>query len=542
VVSSTSLELGIDVGTVDLVALVHPPGDVVRLLQRVGRAGHGPGRARRGLVLTASAAELLEAAVTGASGRSVECESLRLPDRPLDVLCQQVLGMACAGARDADTAFALVRRAAPFHDLDRRDFDDCLAYLFGRDCRGQPWLPARLDGTNDAFTIRDDRTARILRRNLGTILAEETTPVLLVRTCEEYSPGEVSLDQTLHQTEFLIGQVDSPFAESLNPGDRFLLDGRCLEVQRLEAGSLVVDEVVGRPAVPRWPGEGWPLSSELAHRLYLLRVRVAEALRDGPAAMATLLHDEYALGADAAGVLAEYFDRQETLSEIPDSEGVLVETVGGSAAIELYVHTPLNRLANDALARVAVHRLARDFGRAAQSLVADLGFALFIRGGESAAIPDLVRALLGEERFAADLDGALADSPALRERFRRVAITGLMLLRNPAGGQRKVGGRAWGERQLFDRVRAHDPDFVLLRQALREVRTELCDAGAALAFVQNLPQRPIKCRTLRQASPFAENWTQMSAGPTEDAATPADALRKLHAILTGTRDEHARTS
>src|SRR5207248_4793224 len=139
-------ELGIDVGAVDLVVLVHPPGDVVRLLQRVGRAGHGPGRARRGLVLTATTAELLEAAVTGASGRLRECEPLRVPAHPLDVLCQQLLGMAATRAWTPDDGYRLVRGAHPYRDLPRADFDACLEYLSGGGAAegGESWLPARL--------------------------------------------------------------------------------------------------------------------------------------------------------------------------------------------------------------------------------------------------------------------------------------------------------------------------------------------------------------------------------------------------------------
>ncbi len=535
VVSSTSLELGIDVGGVDLVVLVHPPGDVVRLLQRVGRAGHGPGRVRRGLVLTAGPAELLEATVTGASGRAGQCEPLRLADRPLDVLCQQILGMATAGPCSADDVFAFARRAAPFHDLQRRDFDDCLAYLFGTDRFGAQWLPPRLEGDADCFTVRDARTARLLRRNLGTILSEETTAVVLLREPAGDEPVD-ELDVVAsrgRKHSLAVGEVDRPFAERLQPGDRFLLDGRCLEVRHPEAGTLLVEEVPGRPAVPRWSGEGWPLSTELARRLYLLRVQAAEALRDGPAALDALLRRDYGLGDGSAEVLAAFFERQEALSEIPDGDSVLVEAVGSGAAAEWYVHTPLNRTANDALARVAVHRLARDHGRSADTIVADLGFALYVRGGVAGPVPDVVRALLSAERFDADLGAALADSPALREAFRRVATTGLMLLRNPVGARRKVGGRSWGERQLFDRVRSHDPDFVLLRQALREVRAELCDAEAALRFAEALPRRAVKCRWLGRPSPFAEGWTQADSGAAGDAETPAEALRRLHAVLTG---------
>src|SRR5262249_30175272 len=144
VVSSTSLELGIDVGPVDNVVLVHPPGGVVRLLQRVGRGGHAPGRPRRGLILAAGAGALFEAAVTAASGRSSQCERLRLPEHPLDVLCQHLLGMAAVQPWTADEAYALVRRAACYENLPRGDFDDCLRYLAGRSRNGDAWLPVRL--------------------------------------------------------------------------------------------------------------------------------------------------------------------------------------------------------------------------------------------------------------------------------------------------------------------------------------------------------------------------------------------------------------
>ncbi len=215
VVSSTSLELGIDIGPIDLVVLVHPPGDVVRLLQRLGRSGHGPGRIRRGLVLTASASELLEAAVTVRSSQPAQCEPLRPIEQPLDVLCQQILGMACAGPCSADDVFPLVRQAYPYRDLERDDFDACLRYLLGLDHLGESWLPARLRGNPEEFTVRDQRTARLLRRNLGSILTEEPLGVYLVDPTAAEEGEEPP-------TPRLIGQVDLLFAERLQAGDRFL--------------------------------------------------------------------------------------------------------------------------------------------------------------------------------------------------------------------------------------------------------------------------------------------------------------------------------
>jgi Lhr-like helicase len=145
--------------------------------------------------------------------------------------------------------------------------------------------------------------------------------------------------------------------------------------------------------------------------------------------------------------------------------------------------------------------------------------------------PEDWRRLLDPAAFAAELDQALADSFALRERFRRVALTGLMLLRNPLGQRRRVGGQDWAQRRLFEQVKAADADFVLLRQARREVREECCDA-AALTFLEELAtQRLLRCRWLAAVSPFAENWTQPAAGPAESAVNPIEALQRLHSDL-----------
>jgi ATP-dependent Lhr-like helicase len=531
VISSTSLELGIDIGAIDLVVLVHPPGDVIRLLQRIGRSGHRPGHIPRGLVLTTTQAELLEAAVTAASGQAGQCEPLRILEHPLDVLCQHILGMAAAQTCSADSMFDLVRRAAPYRNLSRRDFDDCLEYLglaSGDSC-SRMVLPPRLRGEPASFTILNQRTARLLRRNLGTILADPVYEIW-------QSAGK------LQTKDSRIGEVDRAFAERLRVGDRFLLDGRCLQVRSLrpEESRLVAEEVLGRPIVPRWGGEGWPLSTELAERLYILRVQAAELLRDGPEMLAHLLQCEYGLEDAALTTLAAYFQRQECVSEIPDAACCFIEIVPHDEGLDCYIHTPLNRLGNDALVRVAVYRLARDWGRAADSIVADLGFALLIHGNiaeHENRIADTLRALLDAVSFEADLEAALQDSAVLRERFQRVAQTGMMLLRQPLGQPRRVGGRAWGARRLFDKIRAWNHDFVLLRQARREILSEWCDTAAASRYVSQSEHLPLRCRYLSYPSPFVESWTQMAAGATERIETPDEALLRLHALLTeGTSD------
>jgi ATP-dependent Lhr-like helicase len=532
VVCSTSLELGIDMGAVDLVVLIHPPGDVIRLLQRIGRAGHGPARLKRGLLLTVGTAELLEAAVTAASGRAGQCEPLRVPPCPLDVLCQHLAGMAAARAWSAEEALGLVRSSFVFKDLLRADFEACLQYLFGLGPDGRPWLTPRLRGDPASFEIVDSRTACLLRRNLGSILEEPQCDVL--RSVPPVCAN--ATDSPEGPTDELIGQVDEAYAERLRPGDRFLLDGRCLQMRRLEPGVLHVTEVLGRATVPRWSGDGWPLSTELARRLYLLRSRAAEALRDGPPALATLLRDEYGLEESATTPIVRYFQAQESLSEVPGPTAALIELVAipdrdRLPGVVCYCHTPLNRLGNDALARIAVHRLSRDHGCLATSLVADLGLALVLRNGlpahPSSNPADLLRTFLDPTQFEYDLAEALEED-VLRHRFSRVAQTGLMLLRNPRGGRRRVGGGDWAARRLFEQVRARDPDFVLLRQARREVRADICDAAAARSYAEELTALPVRCRWLPCPSPFTEAWTQAAPGAVaiEDTATALERLQE----------------
>jgi ATP-dependent Lhr-like helicase len=291
---------------------------------------------------------------------------------------------------------------------------------------------------------------------------------------------------------------------------------------------LLVDEVAGRPATPRWLGSTGPLSAELARRLYLLRVQAAEAIRDGRAVLARLLAHDYGLSEPAVRALAELFECQEQVSEIPEPGVCLVEVVANDLGTDCYLHTPLNRAANEALAWLALRRLTRQ-GRTAQALPADLGLALSLRG--AALSGDDLAALFAPASFDDDLAQALEDSVALRERFRGTATVGLMLLRQPLGGRRRVGGRDWAERRLFDRVRALDADFVLLRQTRRELLAERLDAAAAREYALTLPQQAVRVRRLAGPSPLAESWTQL--GVAAEHPSTEEALTRLHAELMG---------
>ncbi len=513
VVTSTSLELGIDIGTVDQVVFVHPPGGVARLLQRVGRSGHRPDEPRRGLLLTALAGELLEAVVTASSGRDGQIENLRTTAAPFDVLCQQIVGMAMTGAWLLADALALIRRAAPFRDLRNEDFQDCLDYLSGRRRDGTDWLPARLRWQDGRFTIADERTARLLRRNLGTILTEDACAIRL------RDPG----DEADAPTKAL-GEVDQAYAERLQPGDRFVLDGRCLELKKRDASALLVEEVFGRPQVRgAWLGglACTVMPGDLARRIFLFRAQAAEILREDDTALDRWLSQEYDLGDAARMAVVDFLHEQETVSEIPTLCSMLIECVAMQSCAEYFLHTPLPRSANEAIARVLLHRWRGLPKQNTLAVAGDLGIYLVMPGAGPLSAESW-RAVLHAERFMDDLRDHLQSSALLAQSFGRVAQTGLMVLRNPLGRKRKVGGKDWTERRLFDQIRAAAPDFVLLRQAEQESLCSACDAATALTFVEHLSSMQIRVRYLAEPSPFGASLLGGDFATTSITGVPAE--------------------
>ena len=227
-------------------------------------------------------------------------------------------------------ARSLVRRAYPYRDLSDEDFDGCLDYLSGRHRDGTPWLPPRLAWSGERWSLLDERTAHILRQNIGTILADDAAKVRL-------RDGDN------------IGEVEEGFADRLKPGDRFLLGGKVLEYRKVERGTVLVDEAAGMPAIPRWSGAGWLLAPELAPPALRLARPRSRGLAGRAGTLRLMLERDYHLGEAAVAMLVDYFQQQECVSEIPEANTLLTEIVSDEWSLTHYCHTPLNQAGNDAL-------------------------------------------------------------------------------------------------------------------------------------------------------------------------------------------------
>lgn len=526
VVTSTSLELGVDIGTADVTVQVGLPGGVARCVQRVGRSGHRLGTGSRGLLLAATPAEIAGAIITAKAALAGRVEPLRMIRSPLDVVCQQIVSMACAGEHNADQAFRLLRNTGTMAGLSRADFDACLASLAGELSSpagasepesGTPprWTSPRIWNSNGWFGIRGWRAVRWFRNNVGTIHSEETVRVM---------DGGIA-----------VGTLEASHAERLISGDRFVLDGRVFKFHRLENAIVHARCDSGEPNLPRWTSDRQSLSFELAHELAVFRQEGARRLVQGSAAaLRDWLMAEFDLAYGAAAVLTDLFAAQAQWSEIPDALGLLVEEAPaiGSDGMTYTFHAPLNRAACEAIGRAIAARLGRRFGRNLALCVADLGWSISI---DTDACPDGlepsdIRALLEQEDFAADVLEGLDRGELLARRFKHVAATGLMVLRNPEPGRRvRVGGLNWVCTRLYPMVKAACPGHPLLRETRREVLEDLLDLPAAERWLAGTPE--IRFRSLPGQSPFAAAWIEPSQVDSLQFEPPDEALRRLHRRL-----------
>jgi ATP-dependent helicase Lhr and Lhr-like helicase len=525
VVTSTSLELGVDIGTADLTVQIGLPGGVAHCLQRIGRSGHRVGAAPRGVIVAASASEVAGAAVTARAARAGAIEPLSMIESPLDVVCQQLLGMACAEETSVDSAFALFRKAGPTADLDRNDFQACLDFLAGElsspagafepDPGANPrWTSPRIWLRNGWFGVRSRRVQRWLWTNIGTITSEESVSVI--------ADGKA------------LGTIEGRYAERLSPGDRFVLDGRTLEFRRLDGLLLHARVVGGEPgALPIWHSDRQALSSELAAEVAEFRAEAARrATLDGPQAVRDWLADALELRPSAASVVAELIEAQDRYSETPEVNALLVEEFpsGTEPGLTYAFHAPLNRAACEALGRAISARVGRKFGRDLALQTADLGWSIRLPDDARIADEDL-EALTSLDGLDDDVLEGVDRGDLAARRFRHVAATALMVLRNPERGKRvRVGGLLWVSSRLYPLVKAACPDHPLLRETKREVLRDILDVDAAARWLATRPR--LRLRRLAAPSPFTLAWISPGADEPLHFDTPADALRRLHARMT----------
>lgn len=464
VVATSSLDLGIDWGAVDLVIQIGAPKGVARLLQRIGRSNHRFNAPSRALLVPANRFEMLEcqAAIDAIYARELDGE----PPRPggLDVLAQHCLGMACAGPISADDLFAEIRRAAPYAGLSRTDFDAVLDYVAtgGYALRAYDRYHRLITDDQGRLTLAHKAIAQAYRLNIGTIVEE---PMIKVRLRN----GRV------------LGEVEEYFVNGLTAGDSFLFAGQLLTfVAVQEHSAICLQGGKGDPAIPVFAGGRLPLSTYLAERV---RGLLADPSR----------------WADLPADVREWLQQQRYRSELPSRSGLLVESFPHRNREFLVAYCFEGRNAHQTLGMLLTRRMERaGFG--------PLGFVAtdYVLAIWSLRAPDAgqTASLFDRDMMGDDLEEWMAESSMLKRVFRHVAvIAGLIERRQP--GEAKSGRQVTVSTDLlYDTLRRHDPGHILLHAAWQDAARGLTDIRR-LSDMLGRVNGHITLRRLERISPLA---------------------------------------
>ncbi|WP_425066732.1 ligase-associated DNA damage response DEXH box helicase [Reyranella sp.] len=464
VVATSSLDLGIDWGDVDLVIQMGAPKGVSRLMQRIGRANHRLDEPSRAMIAPANRFEVLEslAALEAVEARELDGD----PPRPpcLDVLAQHIVGTACAQPIDREAFFAEVRRAQPYRDLPRQDFDDTFDFV----ATGGYALAAydrwhRLKQLPDGrWMLASPLVAKQFRMNVGTIVE---LPLMKVRL----------------RRGAVLGEVEEGFVQGLVPGDTFVFAGRLLRFEGVkELAAICSPAFSGDPKVPAYGGGRLPLSTFLA-------ARVRGILQD------PLKHPKL------PSEVQEWLRIQVFRSMLPPADKLLVEGFprGGKQFLVAYCFEGRN--AHQTLGMLLTRRMERMGLRPLGFVATDYVLGLW---GLRPASPKQLDELFDEDMLGDDLEAWMDESSMLRRSFRNVAVIAGLIERRFPGEEKSRRQVTFSSDLIYDTLRQHEPNHILLRATRQDAAWQLADLKRLGDLLKRAKGR-IVYRRLDRISPLA---------------------------------------
>ncbi|HEV2261362.1 MAG TPA: DEAD/DEAH box helicase [Candidatus Rubrimentiphilum sp.] len=529
VVATASLELGIDIGSIDLVVQLGSPRSIAVALQRIGRSGHWVGAKPEGRLFATTRDELLECAALVRSLRAGTMDALTIPSAPLDILAQQIVAACATDEYRVDALYDLVRTACPYRDLERKDFDEVLDMLADG--------VAHSRGRSGAF-LHYDRVNGRIRARRGARIAAITSGGAI--------PETANYNVVAEPEGHIVGTLDEDFAVESLAGDVFLLGITSWRIRRIEPGIVRVEDAHGAaPTIPFWNGEGRGRTIELSNEVSALRSAIDD--RDDLAAFEMLERD---CGLDRGG--AEQAVRyvragKKVLGVVPTDRTIVAERFfdeGGG--MQLILHTPFGARINRAWGLALRKKFCRSFNLELQAAATDNGICLSLT--DQHAFPlDIVFEYVKTPSVEYTLTQALLAAPMFGARWRWNATRALAILRMRGG--RKVPP------QLM-RMRADDllasvfpdqaacaenltgpiriPDHVLVRETIANCLHEAMDLPGLMKILGDVEQGMIRtvavdtpepspfCHEILNANPYA----YLDDAPLEERRARAVQLRR----------------
>jgi ATP-dependent helicase Lhr and Lhr-like helicase len=528
-VATASLELGIDIGAIDLVCQIGSPHSIATFLQRVGRSGHALEATPKGRLFPLSRDELVECAALLECTRRGELDRLMLPSCPLDVLAQQIVAEVAAREWDEDELYALVRQAWPYRDLAREDFSAIIRMV------GDGFSTRR--GRRGAL-IHYDEINRKLRSRRGARLTALTSGGTIPDTADY----QVLLEPENH----VIGTINEDFAVESLAGDVFQLGNKSYQIIRVERGVVRVEDAHGAaPTIPFWLGEAPGRTDELSQAVSQFRSEIAVRLTKDPSGELALkwLAETTAVGPAAARQLVDYLAAAHAaLGTLPTQKQIVLERFFDEAGgMQLVIHSPFGSRMNRAWGLALRKRFCRKFNFELQAAATEDNIVLSLTTAHSFQLEEVAR-YLNSATVREVLIQALLDAPMFITRWRWVAGVSLALPRFRGG--RKVppqlarmaaedliavvfpdqiacAENLVGEREI--------PDHPLVRQSIGDCLHEAMDIESLEGILRRIEASEIAivARDLTEPSPLAQEvlaarpYAYLDDAPLEERRTQA---------------------
>jgi ATP-dependent Lhr-like helicase len=538
-IATASLELGIDIGDVDLVCQVSSPRNIAALLQRVGRSGHQVGGMPKGRLFPTSRDDLVECAALLDCVRRGELDALHIPPAPLDVLAQQIVAEVACREWGEDELFEMIRRAQPYAQLERARYDAVLRMLAeGYSTR---------HGVRGAYLHRD-AAARSLRGRRGAMLTAVTSGGTI--------PDNADYNVLLEPQGQSVGTVNEDFAVESLAGDVFQLGNTSYRILRVETGKVRVEDAHGAaPSIPFWLGEAPGRSDELSAGVARLRAEIdhqlAEPAPSGEAALdraAAWLDEHLGLNEDAARQIVDYLARSRAaLGALPTQDTMIMERFfDESGGMQLVLHAPVGSRINRAWGLALRKRFCRSFNFELQAAATEDAIILSLSTSHSFPLDEVWRYLRAASAEHI-LVQALLDAPLFNVRWRWNATTALALPRF-AGG-RKVAPQL--QRMKSDDLLAsvfpdqaaclenvvgerEVPSHPLVQQTVDDCLHEAMDSEGWLALLRRIEADEVRLlsRDLPTPSPLAAEilnarpYAYLDDAPLEERRTQAVMSRR----------------
>lgn len=524
VVTSTSLELGIDIGYIDLVVLLSSPKSVARALQRTGRAGHKLHDTSKGRLVVLDRDDLVECSVMLKEAIEKKIDKIEFPKNCLDVLSQQIFGMAIQRRWNIDELFALIKKSYCYHNLSREDFFSVISYLAAeysgletKNVYAKIWY----DSETKEVGKRGKLARMIYMTNIGTIPDEAFANVVIA------APHD--------RKDEKIGMIDENFLERLKKGDVFVLGGNKYEFLYSRGMNAYVNASVFRPpTIPSWASEMLPLSFDLACAIQRFRKLLCEMFEKKKKEQEIKEFIERFLYVDKNSVDAiyNYFYEQHhyTKGNVPHESRFLIERYDDAEGKKYVLfHSLYGRRVNDALSRALAYLVA-SFGRRDVEIgINDNGFFL------SSSFPMQVEKalkLLSEkpEALKQILEEAIDKTEVFKRRFRHCATRSLMILRNYKGKNKSVGKQQMKSDFLLGAVKKISSDFPILRETKREIMEDLMDINNAMQVLKWMGDKKIKVEVIKTEvpSPFSFNLITQGYADLLKMENKIEFLKRMH--------------